>query len=239
MISQHTIERLNKGDEIAFKEIYGLLYGELWGYINKHYSSLPKEDLQEVLSYVFIQIWNNRGKYPDELSLRGYVYTTLKNASLNLIRTNLTRMKYESNGFNIEPDQEKEEDIKHSLPLKMSPIEAIQYLPEKRREYFTKFFLQEIPLTKIARDHNIAYQTLKNLVYLAKEQIKEIVLNGRPPEKITATSIADEKREARKRRDQEIKESTLSNGVLARKYNLTVGAISRIKNRPLPTEKCG
>ncbi len=75
---QSFIERLIHHDDLAFAQFYEQTMDQFFRYIVTHYS-LSVEETQDILSDVYLKIWNNIDKYDTKYQFWQFVWTVLKN----------------------------------------------------------------------------------------------------------------------------------------------------------------
>ena len=75
---QSFIERLIQYDDLAFAQFYEQTADQFFRYIVSHYT-LSVEEAQDILSDVYLKIWNNLGKYDPKYQFWQFVWTVLKN----------------------------------------------------------------------------------------------------------------------------------------------------------------
>lgn len=73
------------GDQRAFKRMFHLFYGKLLSLARYYVHS--NELAEEVVNDVFVKVWNTRQKLVEVKKLESYLYTLVKNHSLNQIRS--------------------------------------------------------------------------------------------------------------------------------------------------------
>jgi RNA polymerase sigma-70 factor (ECF subfamily) len=76
-------QRAAAGDEDAFKRIYYLFYKKLFLFSLALVKT--RETAEEITEDVFIKIWQQKNKIADIHNLRVYLYTAIKNTSLNYL----------------------------------------------------------------------------------------------------------------------------------------------------------
>ncbi|MEO9805147.1 MAG: RNA polymerase sigma-70 factor [Reichenbachiella sp.] len=77
------------GDKEAFSRMFHEYYGKLFGLARYYVKS--NELAEEVVDDTFVKIWQKRKKLSGVKNLEAYLYTIIKNHSLNQIRTNSDR----------------------------------------------------------------------------------------------------------------------------------------------------
>ena len=75
---QSFIERLLQYDDLAFAQFYEQTADQFFRYIITHYS-LSLQEAQDILSDVYLKIWNNLEKYDPKYQFWQFVRTVLKN----------------------------------------------------------------------------------------------------------------------------------------------------------------
>ena len=81
---EFVIERVKKGDALAFEELFNTYYKKL-----KHFTcQITKSDYfaEEITQEVFVNIWLNRDKINPALSFNGYIYRVARNLTINHLK---------------------------------------------------------------------------------------------------------------------------------------------------------
>ena len=68
-----------------YNELYNSLYTSLCLFSNKYISDLDKS--KDIVQDVFIKFWNNKINFDDEVALKSYLYTSVKNKSLDYLKS--------------------------------------------------------------------------------------------------------------------------------------------------------
>ena len=74
------IERVRKGDRIAFNELYRQYYLSLRSYAELF---LDEEESEDVVQDVFLNVWLRKEGLDDSQSLQGYLLRSVYKSSLN------------------------------------------------------------------------------------------------------------------------------------------------------------
>lgn len=75
---QSFVERLIQYDDLAFAQFYEQTADQFFRYIISHYT-LSVEEAHDILSDVYLKIWNNLWKYNPKYQFWQFVWTVLKN----------------------------------------------------------------------------------------------------------------------------------------------------------------
>ncbi|MFP4094433.1 MAG: RNA polymerase sigma factor [Cyclobacteriaceae bacterium] len=79
------VARLKGGNHAAFKSIFFMYNQSLRTFAIKELKS--EELAEDAVQEVFVKLWLNRENLDPDLSLKGFLFTCLKNHILNAIRT--------------------------------------------------------------------------------------------------------------------------------------------------------
>lgn len=86
VITKNDIDRIAKhSDQEAFKKLFHTFYGKLLGLARYYVHS--NELAEEVVSDVFVKVWDKRKKLAGVKKMESYLYILVKNHALNQIRS--------------------------------------------------------------------------------------------------------------------------------------------------------
>jgi RNA polymerase sigma-70 factor (ECF subfamily) len=118
-----------------------------------------EDDAREVVHQVFIKLWEKRNEIDLSTSLKSYLFTSVHNRSLNVIRD---RKKFSSEEV---PENAGEWDVSaqiEAMELEEKIREAIEDLPEKCREIFELNRFNGLRYNEIAEQLQISVKTVEN-----------------------------------------------------------------------------
>jgi RNA polymerase sigma-70 factor (family 1) len=153
-----------------------------------------KELAEEVVSDVFISIWENRHRLKDIQNLKAYMIKCVKNSCINHLRNNrlinhisidsFTEFSLSENSNSNSEHQETTDQIHN----------AIKRLPPRCRLAFLLVKVNNLRYSEVAIIMNISEKTINNHLVSAVKKIKESMglKNKRPG--ITTNKIIQEKR---------------------------------------------
>jgi RNA polymerase sigma-70 factor (family 1) len=162
-------------DMQAYKELYKLFFDRLYRFAFSIVKS--KEAAEEIVSDVFIKIWQLRNELIEINNLQVYLYTIAKNFSLNYIT------KYYKNPVISLDEIEFEtlialnnpEDILISTDICNRINEAIRALPSQCKLIFQLVKEDGLKYKEVARILNISVFTVRNQVAIASKKIGEAI----------------------------------------------------------------
>ena len=143
------IDDLRNGEEEGLVAAYRLYRQPLLFFVIRYVGS--RETAEDIVADVFVKAWNARDIFHRVDSLRAYLYTAAKNASLNYLRkpqpVSLEDVPadFEETGF--------DEDIFSGIlrtELIKSILEEVDKLPQKQREVFRYTFLEDLNVEEIS-----------------------------------------------------------------------------------------
>ncbi|GGF67388.1 RNA polymerase sigma factor [Wenyingzhuangia marina] len=163
------IEEIKKGNKKVFKIFFDRHYGELVRHANGYLFN--KDSSEDIVQEVFIYIWENADKLKIETSLRGYLFTMVRNRCFNFLKTLKITDNYEYLDFNVELITEyifdsKDEDEKKIVYHQV--LKIVDSLPEKMQLIVKLKFLQNYKYAEIASELEISVNTVKTQLRRAK-----------------------------------------------------------------------
>ena len=105
---ENIIQDFIDGKESAFKEIYEKYVSTLRYFGNKFLSD--ERLIEDILQDTFVSLWENRKKFNNELAIKSFLYTGVKNRCLNNLRHEKIKQKYVE-GFVEEPSESFLENV--------------------------------------------------------------------------------------------------------------------------------
>ena len=165
-------------DRQAYKELYLLMYPSLHKFCYSFTKS--KEVAEEVVSDVFIKLWQIRSQLSSINNLRVYLYRIAKNLSLNYLAQASRNPANQPENIDIESfvDLSDPEDLYISKETIQKIKLFIQELPPQCKVIF--FLVKEHGLTykEVADILNISVFTVRNQLAIAIKKIAEALLSG-------------------------------------------------------------
>jgi RNA polymerase sigma-70 factor (ECF subfamily) len=166
--------RLKKSDEKAFQDIYGTYHQQLFHAAERYLRS--GELAEDAVQDIFVKLWDKRKRLKCSGSLRGFLFTALKNHVFNMMAHHKMKMQKE-----IELIYERKINQKETANVIMLSEyrqlyqSAVKELPEKRREIFDLRINEGLTNSEIAEFLGLSIHTVKSQYYKATQYIKEYV----------------------------------------------------------------
>lgn len=137
---------------------------------------------EEIVQQVFVNFWMRRNKLKITEALTGYLFTMVKNESLNFIRKKKTELKYRAENEymrNTDNFDSESEDYRDEMSMRLK--EAVNRLPDGRRKVFILSRYHGLKYKEIAEDLGISVKTVENQMSSAmqfiRNELKDILVS--------------------------------------------------------------
>lgn len=171
MSEQEILEKVSKNDIKSFNYLVELHYTKL---LRSSLKYVRRPELaEEIVQDVFVALWNKRQTLEIKISLSAYLHTAVKYRSLNQLKSDLLKPKFES-------------EFPESVPCVLTGVEdeimaqdlgvlitkAIETLPKKCRIIFDLSRNGGLTYKEIATELNISQKTVETQISIALSRIK-------------------------------------------------------------------
>lgn len=166
---------IRAGDDEVFERMFLAYAVRLRSFADGYLNSV--ETAEEVVQDVFLWLWNNRESWSPAVSVRTYLYGSVRNAALGVLR----RRKLQDN-WNIREisDRKAQGDLSISADEQLVHVElmerlkaAIASLTEKRRTVITLRWMQKMSYKEIAAVMESSPKAVEVQLYRALQDLKE------------------------------------------------------------------
>lgn len=177
---QKLISAVQNGDLLAYEELYKRYYVYLC-FVAEHITR-SHADAEEIVSNVFVRLWNLREKSEIILSVKAYLIRAVHNASLNFIEQNEKRLKstesLSSSDMKVLAwDSDYPLSRLYEKELQDILSNCINELPEACREIFLLSRDKDMKYTEISNKLGISVNTVKSQVKIALSRLRYAVKN--------------------------------------------------------------
>ena len=168
---RHIINR----DQKAFQRLFELLYPGLVEYSYRFlYDRAASEDL---VQEVFVDLWENAASYDIHSTLKGYLYSTVRNRCLNQLKSlkitdrdailDISASLCSPDSIELIEQQEKE-----AMTRKAEII--LESLPQKMRKIFSLKVIEGYSYAEIAEEMDVTVNTVKTQLKRARLKITQL-----------------------------------------------------------------
>jgi len=168
MTKEIPLHREGALDKTAFEQLFRKFFPALMAFSKK--ILVDEDDAREVVHAVFINLWEKRDSLDTGKSLKSYLFSSVHNRSLNVIRD---RKKFSDEEM---PEIASEQDVQsqlESMELEEKIREVIASLPEKCREIFELNRFEGLKYGEIAQKLDISVKTVENQMSKALKILRE------------------------------------------------------------------
>jgi RNA polymerase sigma-70 factor (ECF subfamily) len=168
MTAEKKIEPSGDLDQAAFENLFRTYFPPLMSFARKFL--VDEDDAREVVQKVFINLWEKRKEVQTGTSLKSYLFTSVHNRSLNVIRD---RKKFSLGEM---PDVAGDWDVSkgiEAMELEEKIRSVIEGLPEKCREIFELNRFEGLKYSEIADHLGISVKTVENQISKALKILRE------------------------------------------------------------------
>jgi RNA polymerase sigma-70 factor (ECF subfamily) len=168
------LQGLKKGDENAFREIYINYHQQMHRTAKRYLRS--NELAEDAVHDIFVKLWNNRKEMDRSGSLRGFLFTALKNHVLNMVTHHKMELKKSVElTYEKKMNRKETENVVVLAEYRELYQAAVSQLPEKRREVFGLRVNEGLTNSEVAEYLELSIHTVKSQYYKATRFIKEYV----------------------------------------------------------------
>ncbi len=154
-----------------FDRIYVSYYPRMFRFAKEYV--LFEEDAENIVQDVFLVLWEKRNVLDIQVGLMAYLFSLVKNRCLDYLRRNMVADEYKqelslkySALYQMDYVFSSEEDIENTIES------AINKLPERCREIFIKSRIEGKKYREIAKELNIAENTVENQISIALKKLR-------------------------------------------------------------------
>jgi len=175
------IERLIKGDEKAFEQIFHLYYQRLLNFAKAYV--INKEIAREIVQEAYLKLWETRSRLKPDTNPEAFLFTLVRNQSLNYLKHCLVEQKYSQ----IAQEQVEIYRLNYSVlknditekfffnEIKIKLDKAIKQLPPRCKKVFELSRVQELQNKEIATELNISIKTVENHITEALRRLRAAI----------------------------------------------------------------
>ena len=133
-----------------------------------------KEEAEEIVQTVFINLWEHRKSLDDSLSIKSYLYKSTTNAVYNQLKRDALRNKWAKQKL-LKPEPASNETFEqiyyHDLEQTIDQI--IAKLPPQQRKIYILSRIEGLSYEEISKQLDLSVRTVENQMYRALKVIKE------------------------------------------------------------------
>lgn len=162
-------QQIKKGDEAAFSRLFDGYYSALCMFANKYLRDMDLS--RSLVQQVFIDLWTKRESITVSTSVKSYLYTTVKNRCIDVLRKEKTTTAISESVENL--NQIPFRDLIEEAELNDRINASINQLPEKCREIFLLCRFEGLKYSEISENLGISVKTVEMQMGIALKKLRE------------------------------------------------------------------
>lgn len=165
-----------KNGKLDMEQVMGDYTGYVWSIINNSYN-LSSEDIEEIISDVFVTVWNNQYKLDINKKMSTYIFGITK----NLIKKKFRSIKIESNLEDFEEQLVSKDKIEYEIEEKESNdkiLSIITKMKKEDKEIFLSYYYYSRKIKEISIEMNITETKVKTKLHRIRKKIKKELEKG-------------------------------------------------------------
>jgi RNA polymerase sigma-70 factor (family 1) len=166
------LQRVATGDEIAFREIYVHFFKRLYQFAFAIVKS--REPAEDIVEDIFVRVWQHREGITAIRNLRVYLYTAVKNASLNYLSQKARQSisePFDHIHIDFDASTGTPEQILISAEMHRKIASAVEALPPRCKMIFKLVREDGLRYKEIAEVLNISVNTVDVQMAIAVKKI--------------------------------------------------------------------
>ncbi len=168
-LEQNIIQKLRTGDESGLRQMFDTYYSPLCVFALKYIDSF---DLAEdLVQEVFIKFWEKKKVQGLRGSLKSYLFSAVKNDSLNHIRQN-KKFRIEELDDEFDLLMEQSSDMEDLEDKKLKLYQEMENLSEQSRKVFEAIIFQNMKYKEVAEELDVSVNTIKTHFSRALKQLR-------------------------------------------------------------------
>ena len=176
MQESEVVASFQKGDEVAFENVFKTYYPRLCSYAQTMLND--SEEAEEMVQNTFITLWENRVNMDIHTSLKSYLYRAVHNSCLNRIKH--LKVRQEHSDYYKYTQEEEVESTSHMVmgnELQQQINVAIEQLPPQCKRVFSLSRFENLTYAEIAAQLDISVKAVDKQMVRAlrilRTQLKE------------------------------------------------------------------
>lgn len=164
------IRNIRRGDRNAFRAVFNQYFNTLCSFSFKYLED--KDEVQDLVQDAFITLWEKRKDFEHMLALKSYLYTSVRNKCLNILKHRSVQQKHEKAlVYELESEQYFENQVIAEEAFNRL-YQEIQLLPQASREIML-LALNGMKNPEIGEELGISVNTVKTQKKIAYAKLKE------------------------------------------------------------------
>lgn len=159
-----------------YKSLFNRLYTSLCLFANKYLDDI--EISKDIVQEVFIKVWENNIEFQSENTIKSYLYTSVKNKSLDYLKSKRVKTTDYLPALEIEKIETEAYFLREIVVVETSKIieEAINTLPDRCSQVI-KLSIKGFTNSQIAEELSVSLNTIKSQKKIAYKKLRPLLKN--------------------------------------------------------------
>ena len=169
---EELMHEIKAGNMLAFDELYRKYIRRLYRF---SYSILKsREEAENIVQNVFLNLWQNRVKTEKISSVKYYVFTIAYNSAISIIRKKARESQFIEYVKTLQDMKEEPVDLQFEYKELDERVSAIiNSLPVRQKEVYQLHRIEGLKYAEISERLNISINTIENHMSRALKTIRE------------------------------------------------------------------
>ena len=171
-IDSELLSKISKGDKLAFQVLFEKYYSQLTHFA---YIYLKEKDTsEELVQDFFVKFWIKREIIFISTSVKSYLYSSIRNKSLNYLRDRKDDLSISTNLHIINTIAGSEDNYEIDfVELQTQINSAVESLPEKCKNIFKLSRYNKLTYKQIAEKQEVSERTVESQMRIALQKLRE------------------------------------------------------------------
>lgn len=169
---ESVIPAFQQGDSGAFEAFFTAYYKPLALFADQFIGNMP--EAEDIVKDSYVKLWNKREEFNHPKSIKGFLYTTTRNACLNYLRHLKVKDQYQKEILYLNKEEADDLVLRRMIHAELleSIYKEVDKLPEKRKQVFSMIYFEGMKLDEIAEQLGISIFTVKEHKARALAQLR-------------------------------------------------------------------
>lgn len=162
---------ISRGDAAALEELISRYWEPLTSYASRIVGDMAWAE--DVVQHTFVGIWSDRAGWSPR-SIRAYLFRSTRNRALDEIRSSRARRERERvSTADLVREPQAPDAVLDAAGIADAVDEAIQQLPERRREAFVLAYLKQMTYSEVAALMGVSTKTVGHHISAALAELRK------------------------------------------------------------------
>jgi len=163
--------QIKQSDKKSFETLFRAYYAPLCQFSRKYV--YDKDDCEEIVQGFFLKLWDKREELDINLSVKNYLFSSIRNRCLNHIKHEKIKLEYQSEILKNPNGQIDTTNFIMEVDLIDRIDQSIAALPARRREIFVLSREHGLKYREIADQLGISIKTVETQMGQALKELRE------------------------------------------------------------------